>query len=53
MKQIKNYTTTSDILHALTEKGFIHGVAGMLLLIVLTSFESIINLACNLLKNMQ
>ena len=45
MKDMKKYTTSSDIRRALTGKGFIIGIAGMVLVIALSSLESIINAA--------
>ena len=44
MKQ-KTHTTASDIKRALTGRGFIIGVIGMILVIALSSIESIIGAA--------
>ncbi len=40
---MKKYTVSSDIKRALAGRGFLIGVAGMILVIVLSSLESIIN----------
>lgn len=45
MKEVKKYTTRSDIRRALTSKGFLIGVAGMVLVIALSSLESMIQAA--------
>ena len=45
MKGIKKYTTSSDIKRALAGKGFMIGVAGIVLVIALSSLEGIINVA--------
>lgn len=45
MKDIKKYTISSDIRRVLGGLGFIIGVAGMALVITLSSLESIIEAA--------
>lgn len=45
MKDMKKYTISSDIRRAFTGKGFFIGVTGMVLVIALSSMESIFNAA--------
>jgi len=45
MKDLNTHTTASDIKRALTGKGFLIGVAGMVLIIAVSSLESIIEAA--------
>lgn len=45
MKEIKKYTTSSDIRRALSGKGFFIGMAGIVLIIAISSLESIIQAA--------
>lgn len=45
MKEIKKYTTSSDIKRALSGKGFFIGMAGIVLIIAISSLESIIQAA--------
>lgn len=47
MKDIKKYAISSDIRRALTGRGFIIGVAGMVLVIALSSLENIISATRN------